>query len=236
MHRPFTRRQSAQNRRFLEALRRTGNARLAARELGVNRSTFTKRRAKHPAFAAAWEAALAFADTRFRDSGGEHPPIPPRNGEGDRVKRGGGAARRAEGLRTTGGEPTVVRTASGRLQLRHAPPGRMTEAAEQLFFEALGDTANFRLAAAGIGLAPPTLIARKRRHPDFAREVEETVAEAGPRIMEQARRALDTVTDEIEESICADPCWWKGLTIAEALNFLGSPPLNLVGSRSSKRG
>ena len=46
---------------MLRALRRFGNTREAARDLGVNRSTFTKRRAKHPSFAAAWSAAFAEA-------------------------------------------------------------------------------------------------------------------------------------------------------------------------------
>ncbi|HEV2079220.1 MAG TPA: hypothetical protein VGR19_04910 [Allosphingosinicella sp.] len=59
MPRPFTRRQSLQNARFLEALAQTGNARLAAQSLGVHRSTYTKRRSKDAAFAARWESALA---------------------------------------------------------------------------------------------------------------------------------------------------------------------------------
>jgi len=59
VHRHFTRRQSLQNARFIAALRRTGNARLAASQLGVHRATYTKRRARNPAFAAVWDAALA---------------------------------------------------------------------------------------------------------------------------------------------------------------------------------
>ncbi len=39
--RPLTRAQQRQNERFLGALARTGNARLAAREMGLNRSTLT---------------------------------------------------------------------------------------------------------------------------------------------------------------------------------------------------
>ena len=62
-----------------------------------------------------------------------HPA--PANREGDRSEARGGAGRqRPEDLRTKGGEPTIVRLANGRLQLRLAPPGRMTKAAEQLFF------------------------------------------------------------------------------------------------------
>ena len=54
--------QSRQNTCFLAALGRAGNARLAVRELGLNRSIYTKRRAKDPAFAADWAAALGAAD------------------------------------------------------------------------------------------------------------------------------------------------------------------------------
>jgi hypothetical protein len=58
---PAARRREAQNALFLHALSRTGNARLAARALGVHRATYTKRRARDPAFAAAWDSALAAA-------------------------------------------------------------------------------------------------------------------------------------------------------------------------------
>ncbi|MBB4155614.1 transposase-like protein [Sphingomonas jinjuensis] len=58
MARPLSPRQLAENEAFLAALARCGNVREAARALGVHRSTLTKRRAKHPAFATAWAAAL----------------------------------------------------------------------------------------------------------------------------------------------------------------------------------
>lgn len=48
-----------ENAQFLVELARTGNAREAARRLGAHRAKFTKRRAKHPRFAAQWQAALA---------------------------------------------------------------------------------------------------------------------------------------------------------------------------------
>jgi len=59
--RSFTRSQVIQNRAFLDALARTGNAREAARVTGLNRSMLTKRRASHPALAAEWDAALVVA-------------------------------------------------------------------------------------------------------------------------------------------------------------------------------
>lgn len=68
--RPFTRRQALQNAAFLEALARTGNARLAARSLGVHRSTFTKRRAGD---AARYEQS---GDWRFEDEPAP-PELPP---------------------------------------------------------------------------------------------------------------------------------------------------------------
>ncbi|HYI39211.1 MAG TPA: hypothetical protein VE053_02710 [Allosphingosinicella sp.] len=64
--RPFTRKQIAQNQAFLEALRRTGNPRLAAASLGVHRTTYSKRRARCAAFAADWDAAKNWGrDTSF---------------------------------------------------------------------------------------------------------------------------------------------------------------------------
>ena len=59
--RPLTRAQALENAAFLAELRRTGNAREAARRLGAHRAKFTKRRARHPAFAVQWDAALALA-------------------------------------------------------------------------------------------------------------------------------------------------------------------------------
>jgi hypothetical protein len=180
MPRPFNRRQQAQNRAFLDALARTGNARLAAAELGVHRSTYLKRRARCPAFAAQWDAALVTAHARF-------PRSSPRlRGEGDRPKGGGGApsaARAASApLRTSGGEPVLVRLKSGRVQLRRARPGRMTKAAEQAFLRALSACANVRLAAAAAGFAHSSFYARARASPAFAREMRLALAEGYDRL------------------------------------------------------
>lgn len=77
--RPLTPAQQAENAAFLQELRRTGNAREAARRLGAHRTKFTKRRAKHPRFAAQWEAALDDADARLA---GDHPQIRRRHAAG----------------------------------------------------------------------------------------------------------------------------------------------------------
>ena len=165
-HRHFTRRQALQNHAFLEALRDTGNPRLAARLLGVHRSTYTKRRAKCPVFAHHWDAAIAAAHARFHEQGG---PAPPRPALPSRSREGPGVGR--TGARTKGGELVVGRTRGGRLQLRRAPPGWMTKAGEQAFLRALSATANVRLAAAAAGFSHTAFYAKKQGRPPFAREM-----------------------------------------------------------------
>jgi hypothetical protein len=161
-HRPFTPRQQRENARFLAALRRTGNVRLACRELGVHRGTYTKRRAKCAAFATQWDLTLTAAHAAFRLAGGERMP---------EAGKGAGNGIRLGALKTRGGEPTITRLANGRLQLRLAPPGRMTKAAEQAFFSALSASANVRLAAAAAGFAHSSFYARRAKGGAFAREM-----------------------------------------------------------------
>lgn len=144
MARPFNRRQAQENQAFLRALRRTGNAREAARSLGFHRSTLVKRRNRDAAFAAEWDAALALAHARLN---------------------AGGSADTAEG------EPRVIRTAAGRLQLRRAEPRRLGRPAEQAFLAALSATANVRLSAAAAGFSHSAFYARRRKSPAFAREM-----------------------------------------------------------------
>lgn len=143
---PLTRAQVHENEAFLDALRRTGNVREAARALGLNRSTFTKRRLKHPSFAVAWDAALALADARLGPRGATQPA--------------GGR-----------GEVRLIRTASGRVQLRRQPERRLTRAAEQAFLAALSATANIRLSAAAAGFSHTAFYLRRREDPGFAREM-----------------------------------------------------------------
>lgn len=157
--RPLNPRQQRENDDFLDALRRCGNARLAAREVGAHRAKFTRRRKKHAVFAAQWEMALAACHAAMTLGGGPRPPeaCPERNRRGKR-----------DALRTEGGEPTIVRLKSGRLQLRLAPPGRMTAAAEEAFFRALAASANVRLSAAATGFSYGSFYWRKRVRADFA--------------------------------------------------------------------
>ena len=151
--RPFSRAQALQNAAFLAELRVTGNARAAARAIGAHRATLTRRRARHPAFAAEWDAALAVAHAALRDAEGQRSAPP------QRTNRRGAP------------EPRVIRTAGGRLQLRRAVPGRITRVDEQAFLAALSATANVRLSAAAAGFSHSAAYARRRTDPGFAREM-----------------------------------------------------------------
>ncbi|HEV2079221.1 MAG TPA: hypothetical protein VGR19_04915 [Allosphingosinicella sp.] len=65
----------------------------------------------------------------------------------------------------------VVRRSNGKLQLRLAPPGRMTRAGEQAFFRALSASANVRLSARAAGFAHSSFYSKKRKAKAFAREM-----------------------------------------------------------------
>jgi hypothetical protein len=64
----------------------------------------------------------------------------------------------------------VVRTRSGKLQLRAAHPDKLTKAAEQAFLSALSATTNVRLSAAAAGASPAAFYRRRQRNPAFDRE------------------------------------------------------------------
>lgn len=64
----------------------------------------------------------------------------------------------------------VVRTKSGRLQLRPAHRGKLTKACEQAFLTALSATANVRLSAAAAGASARAFYRRRQKNPAFARE------------------------------------------------------------------
>jgi len=185
--RPLTREQRLQNRAFLKALRRTGNIRLAAREVGLKYGTVQHRRRTHPAFAQECAAALAFAQARLnaKVKGGRH------GSESRDVDRDCSATRRpaeavsrrndarsapltlrsAASHRTSGGEPHLVRLPDGTIQIKRAVPGRLTREAEQAFLLALSATCNVTLAAAAVGASPRAFYRRKKQCPAFAREM-----------------------------------------------------------------
>jgi hypothetical protein len=158
MPRPLTPLQAYENCLFLERLALTGNVRLAAREVGVKYGTIQHRRKRHAGFAQMWEATAAAVQARLHLAGGKRGPEP-------------SGRRSGNPLRTQGGEPMVVRTRNGKLQIRLAHPDRLTRAAEQAFLYALSATANIRLSAAAAGASEAAFYRRRRQNPAFAREM-----------------------------------------------------------------
>lgn len=186
MSRPFTPLQEHQNERFLEALRQTGNPRLAAASLGVHRSTYSKRRAKSAVFATRWDGAILACHAALRLGGGERTAQGPK-------------------LRTEGGEIVVGRTRGGRLQLRRAPPGRMTEAGERYFCRALAASANVRLSAAAAGFTHSAFYQKRKKRPAFAREMKISLTIGYDRIEGAAiERTLQALNGGPENAWLAD--------------------------------
>ena len=169
MARVLTRAQALQNRAFLKVLRRTGNVRLACREVGLKYGTMQHRRAKHPAFAQRWDAALVFAQARLNGALRDRPSSPPDQVRGRSVLPQDERQDRAS-FRTRGGEPVIVQLKNGTLQIRRAQPGKLTREAEQAFLAALSATCNMRLSAAAVGAAPHAFYRRKTKNSAFARE------------------------------------------------------------------
>jgi hypothetical protein len=189
MSRPLTRIQAVQNCAFLKALRRTGNVRLACRELGLKYGTMQHRRRVNPALALRWDAALAFAWASFDKRG----PVGPSAGRprcsplrlaryGGRGVEGPSTIRsaangppplRTQGrmFRTVGGEPVMVRTRNGKLQVQRAKAGKLTREAEQAFLSAVSATCNLSLAAAAVGSCFKAFDRRRKTDPAFAREL-----------------------------------------------------------------
>jgi len=183
MPKPFTRAQARRNAAFLRRLAVHGNARRAAAELGYNRATFTRRRAQNSRFATLGDAALAAAHAKILPGtiAGLDCPRQSKSDPGDRTTPQWGTRRSmVEGAaspaeapsnpRARGGEPILVRLPDGRVQLRRAPKGRMTKAAEQAFLAALSATCNVRLSAAAAGFTHSAFYQRAKKDPGFARE------------------------------------------------------------------
>jgi hypothetical protein len=178
MAKPLTRAQALENRAFLSLLRRTGNVRLACRELGLKYGTMQHRRRQHPGFALKWDAALVFFQASFdklRMNGGVKglgrglAPDPSTSCAGPPPRRT--AAGRSDSFRTASGEPHLVRLKSGKLQVRRAQAGKLTPAAEQAFLAAVSATCNLSLAAAAVGSCFGAFNRRRKKDPAFAREL-----------------------------------------------------------------
>ncbi|MBV9932473.1 MAG: hypothetical protein JO013_16225 [Alphaproteobacteria bacterium] len=204
-------------------------------------STMQHRRAGHPDFASKWDVALVDAHARFHarplDSGRGPEPV---LSDGDRrrrrarderakdARRRGGSA-----LRTQGGEPLVVRTKSGRLQVRPAHRGKLTKAAEQLFLQALAATANVRLSAAAAGASAAAFYRRAKRDPAFAREKRRAL-EMGYTRLECAAWAAAAPDAHADDAwFDAEPAPIPPMTATEAMHLLALHRGSVRGGREA---
>ncbi|PAX07337.1 hypothetical protein [Sphingomonas lenta] len=190
--------QALENQSFLRALRETGNAREAARAVGLSRTRFTKRRAADPAFAAEWDAALVLAQAGLK---------------GLRMA----AAASPSALR-----PTPVRVGGqGKVQLRRpAANAKLTRDHEQRFLLALSASANVRLASAAAGLSHATFYARKRRSRAFAREWRAALEQGYARVEMAAVAAADPDSYRDDAWSHNHPPELPPMTAAQALQLL----------------
>src|SRR4051794_5925329 len=146
---------------FLRAPERTGQARAAAEDAGVDHTTAYARRKAHAGIAAAWAEALRAASAakaqREADeiaavrAGGFHVAPSPGSPLASPPSPSGG-----EGLVASGG------------QMKRAGQGRWSQAKEKIFFEELAATANARRAAKAAGESSNAVVARRMKHPGFA--------------------------------------------------------------------
>ncbi|MDP1025866.1 hypothetical protein Q5H91_01435 [Sphingomonas sp. KR1UV-12] len=207
--RALTREQALENRAFLKALARTGNVRLAAREVGVRYGTIQHRRKHHPAFAQRWEAALATAQARLNRR------LDPAAPAAARVPVG-----KCDVHRTQGGEPVIVRTPDGRVQVRRSQPGKLTRACEQAFLSALSATANIALSAAAAGGAEAAFHRRRRNNPAFAREMRMALAMGYERVDMALVAGFRIGSHEDDAWRHNEPPTMPAMTPAQALQLL----------------
>jgi hypothetical protein len=147
------RKSAADWRAFLRALGRSGNARLAAREAGMDVGTAYDRRIKDDGFAARWDVELAKA-----------------RAASEKAKLAGGKA-----------ELVARRTKHG-IKLVRAGAGRWNAKAEAAFFASLGHTGCVRAAARACGFSTTALYERRGNYPDFAERWDQVEAEALARL------------------------------------------------------
>ena len=174
---------------FLRALERTGEARAAAKDAGVDHSTAYARRRAHSDFAAAWVEAL------------ERGRVERKRSEEEEIA--GGVSPRGPST-AFGGPPPPDKlgeefTVSGG-KVRRVGCGRWSKAKEKLFFETLAVTANLRMAADAIGMSTNAILARRHNKPLFAAKFDAVAqnAQAGIELFlaQEARKAFDPETLE----------------------------------------
>jgi len=178
---------------FLRALQRTGEARAAALDAGVDHTTAYARRRAHQDFAVAWDEALRLHSERTaRDDAEAIARIAP---------------------------PSSSSTEEGKEKAQLKRPGhdRWSQQKEKLFFDELAGSANVRRAASAAGVSTNAVYARRMKQPLF-RAKWDAVLETGRaaiemKLVEAANRSFDPEDLDVEG---AEP----KVSVAEAIRIV----------------
>jgi hypothetical protein len=146
----------AWRRKFLCALRRTGNVKLAALHGAVDKTSAYDHRKRDPDFKARWEAAAA------------------------KGKAAAAAGKKARLPKVA--VELVLRDGKNGPKYVRAADGRWCEAAEKAFFAGLERTGCTRWAAAEAGVSTRTIYYRRAHYPGFAARCAAAEARAKERI------------------------------------------------------
>lgn len=178
---------------FLRALERTGEARVAAKDAGIDFTTAYARRRAHGEFAQAWAEALAAHDVRVTAE---------EEAEIAAVERGGLQAGPSTIASAGNGPPSQAQLREDVVvcagKVRRRGHGRWSKAKEKVFFEELAATANMRMAADAAGVSTNAIRARRHKSRLFAAKFDAVVRNAGAVIdlylVEEARKTFDPET------------------------------------------
>jgi hypothetical protein len=174
---------------FLRALERTGEARSAAADAGIDHTTAYARRKAHGEFADRWAGALrAHAEAKARaeaeeiaalEKGSSHPSPSHSFAAGPSLSPQG----RGTELMVSGGK------------VRRAGHDRWSRRKEAIFFDELAATANATMAAKAAGVSTNAVHARRLKHPLFAAKWEAVVRSSSAAIdlylVEETRKTFD---------------------------------------------
>lgn len=153
--RPLRRLTQARREKFLEVLGQTGNRRMAAEAIGFEPRLMDQRRQYDALLDRQWIKMLEQADRRLAGIEGPFDPA-------------------------LGDRPVVVvkRGSNGRLMLQKAGEKRWSRTVEDRFFATLAMCGNIGASARAVGFSQSCIDQRRRKWPDFAQRLEETLDDA----------------------------------------------------------
>jgi hypothetical protein len=173
---------------FLRALERTGEARAAAKDAGIDHTTAYARRRAHGEFAERWGGALAAHGARVKAE--EDAEIAALEARPPHPSPGSPSASTTSPLEGRGAN--LVLSAG---KVRRAGAERWSKRKERIFFEELAATANITRAAEAAGVSTNAVHARRLKHRLFAAKWAAVAASAKASIhmhlLEETQKSFD---------------------------------------------